>query len=173
MRARTPGYFRRLPSPRFYAWAFVLTLFGVRMIGAGQGSATPRQLDTPPMAGACDVVAVLTGDTFLVRQPHLPQPVRVRLLSTQADSTNAAATDFARDFIASGNVRLRMDNHRLTQRGEYLAYVEVHGETLNEALLAAGGAKFVQFPGNSGSMDRRMREAQETAKRREVGIWQK
>ncbi len=169
---------RRLPSPRFYVWSFIALLIAIRAIASSSSPEQRSFADAPLREGSCQVVDVLAGDTLLVRQEHLPEAVTVRLLSTQAagiatdgQAIAEEATRFTREFVGAGDVQLRLDNHRLDRHGRYLVYVEVAGEQLNGALLAAGLARFVHFPGNSQAMDRRMSEAQRSAQNNQIGLW--
>jgi endonuclease YncB( thermonuclease family) len=163
---------------RFWAWACIGYLVLLRSVTASP-ERIGRQLDVPGISpGPCEVIEVLTGDTFVVRPQGLDSPVVVRLLSTQAATVEqdgeqhfTAAKEFARDFLAGGEVILRLDNHRLDSRGRYLAYLEVDGKLLNHAMLEAGLARFFFFPGNSGSTDLRLKRAQEEAQLARRGIW--
>lgn len=169
---------RRLPSTRFYVWSFIVLLVAVRVIAATNWRERRTFEDAPLREASCEVVRVVSGNKLIVRQSHLPEPVTVRLLSTQAaneeqDGPSLAqqAMAFTRDFVTRGTVRLRLDQHRLDRQGNYLAYVEVADEQLNEALLDAGLARFIHFPGNSQAMDRRLGDAERAAKSAKLGIW--
>jgi endonuclease YncB( thermonuclease family) len=132
----------------------------------------------PVREGPCRVLRVLEGNTLLVVPDGQTREVTIKLLSAQAPQVDAdglalvvAARRFTAEFVARGPVDLRLDNHRLDAQGNYLAYVECGGAQLNEALVAAGLARFYFFPGNSASTDRRLQDAEEAAQAARLGIW--
>ncbi len=174
---------RRIPSWRFWTWACLAYVAILRTVAASPDTAPAhngeRRFDVPSLPpGPCEVVEVISGDTFVVRPATSHVSFVVRLLSTQAASVEqdgpelaAAATQSARDFLTHGDVRLRLDNHRLDSHGRYLAYLEARGEMLNLALIEAGLARFYFFPGNSASTDRQLSNAQDAARIARRGIW--
>lgn len=168
---------RRLWSPRTWVWLGIATLIALRVLTFSRAEGQRIFTVSPVSEGPCPVVRVVSGDTLVVRQDPQPGEVVVRLLSTQVvpieenAALAAAARQFAERFVARGVVTLRLDNHRLDTRGRYLAYVECQGEQLNEALLAAGLARYVYFPGNSASLDRRLQDAETAAQNVKAGVW--
>jgi len=80
------------------------------------------------------------------------------------------ATEFTKRFVAGGTVRLQFDRRRIDQYDRYLAYVFVGEQMLNEELVRAGLARVSTFRGDSQSMARRFRAAEEEAKLRSQGI---
>lgn len=173
-----PGPRRRLLSPRSWVWLGIGTLVLLRVLTLSRAEGQRSFTVEPLVAGPCRVVRVVSGDTLVVVQPPRPDEVVVRLLSTQAVASgedaalSEAAIRFTEDFAAAKEVSLRLDNHRLDARGRYLAYVEVEGQVLNEQLIAAGLARYVDFPGNSASVERRLRDAEASAKANRLGCWQ-
>ena len=169
---------RRLLSARTWVWLGLFTLIALRVLTLSRAQGQRNFSVAPLREGPCQVVRVISGDTLVIRQDPLPDEVVVRLLSTQAitDQENpslaAQARRFTSSFLASGDVSLRMDNHRLDERGQYLAYVECGSQQLNEALVAAGLARFTYLAGNSASMDRRLKDAQESARLAKLGMHQ-
>jgi endonuclease YncB( thermonuclease family) len=169
---------RRTVSVRFWIWLCIGTLLLLRLVTHHPLEGHRDLRVTPLLAGPCQVTQVISGDTLVVVQaPPGPGEVVVRLLSTETPGDDdgpewrRAARQFSADFVQRGNVRLKLDQHRLDSQGRYLAYVECDGVSLNEALLAAGLARFCQFPGNSPSTDRRLRAAQEDAQYARRGLW--
>lgn len=173
-----PGPRRRLLSPRSWVWLGIGTLVLLRVLTLSRAEGQRSFTVEPLVAGPCRVVRVVSGDTLVVVQPPRAGEVVIRLLSTQAiapgeDTALAeSAARFAREFVADREVSLRLDNHRLDARGRYLAYVEAEGLQLNEQLIAAGLARYVDFPGNSASVERRLRDAEASAKSNRLGCWQ-
>ena len=168
---------RRLLSARTWVWLAIVTLVALRVLTLSRAQGQRDFTVAPLQEGACEVRRVISGDTLMIVQDSQPGEIVVRLLSTQAPSadTHAAlateAKQFAERFVARGEVSLRLDNHRLDARGRYLAYVECAGQQLNESLIAAGLGRFYYFPGNSPSIDRRLKDAEAAAQAAKLGIW--
>lgn len=91
----------------------------------------------PPAPGTPAALEVIDGDTL-----RLPDGRRVRLLSVDTPELGRpcadAARDFARAFVAGGELRLVPEQPRRDGYGRLLADVEVGGRSLSRALLAAG-----------------------------------
>lgn len=140
--------------------------------------------------GACEVVRVVDGDTILVRQQvdspssvssGLRDHVRVRLLGIDTPETvkeghpverwGPEATEFTQRFLAGGRAQLRFDKRRVDRYGRLLAYVYVDDRMLNEELVRAGLARVSLYPGDSESIGRQLRRAEEAARREKIGIW--
>jgi micrococcal nuclease len=139
-------------------------------------------------SGECEVLAVIDGDTLLVRQAARTDEEsdfigKVRLLGINTPETvkrDAApqpwgqeATQFLRDKTKAGNVRLELDKRRIDRYGRCLAYVYVGNQHLNEELVAAGLARVHTYPGDSMTINRQLLKAQDAARNRELGIWSK
>lgn len=166
---------RRLPSTRFWFWTGVATLVVLRVLTFSHAS-NQRDFSVPSLRdGPCRVVRVISGNQLVVVQDEAQGEVIVHLLSTQTPPAGHALFEQAKRFTAAfldgDAVRLRLDNHRLDGAGRYLAYVECDGEQLNEALISAGLARFYDFPGNSASIDRRLKEAEAFAQAEKLGLW--
>jgi endonuclease YncB( thermonuclease family) len=150
----------RLPSPRFWVWVFLGLLVFLRLTLSRDVRGQRKFSDPAPHAGPCEIVEIMAGDTFRIRQAHLDHNVTLRLLGARVkDEHSEEAMRFARKFFAPGAVTLRLDNDRLDRQGRYLAYLEAGGKQLNESLLAAGLARYDYRPGNSPAMDKRLRAA--------------
>ena len=150
--------------------------------------------DRDPLGeGLYDVVRVVDGDTLIVR-PRTPRrggptdtghlslrPVRVRLLGIDAPESvrpnypvqrwGPEASARLGRLVRGQPVRLRFDRRRLDKYDRYLAYVYVEDLLVNEALVRAGLARVLVFPGDSESMARRLRAAQREAQRLGRGMW--
>lgn len=163
---------RRLPPTSFWCWSLV-ALLAVMNFAIPPWQAPRGFADAPLRAGPGVVVEILPDHTLLVRQPHLPRPVAVRLLNVEIDpAQNGDAAALVTDVVVNAQATISLDNHRLDRDGNYLAYVTAEGQQLNEALLRAGLARFVYVPGNSESMQRRLKNAEEAAKQGRRGLWQ-
>lgn len=138
--------------------------------------------------GECEVLAVIDGDTLLVRQSARSEQEqdfvgKVRLLGINTPETverdrapqpwGAEATQFLRDKTAAGMVQLELDKRRIDRYGRCLAYVYVGNVHLNEELVAAGLARVHTYPGDSMTINRQLLKAQDAARGRERGIWSK
>jgi endonuclease YncB( thermonuclease family) len=167
----------RLPPNRWWFWIGVAVLVLLRVITYSPARGQRDFAVEPIREGPCQVVRVISGDTVVVLQDETRGEITIKLLSTQAPQEKDGkalieeAKQFAETFLKRGEVQLQLDNHRLDARGRYLAYVECGPAQLNEALLSAGLARFYYFPGNSASMDRRLKEAEEAAQTAKLGLW--
>jgi micrococcal nuclease len=122
------------------------------------------------------VQRVVDGDTLL-----LDRGVRLRLMGVDTPETvkpNVAvesfgpeATQFTRDFVAGGRVRLQFDQERVDRFGRWLAYVWVDDRLLNEELLRAGLARWEPQFHYSLAMKTRFRRAEAAARSAGRGIW--
>jgi micrococcal nuclease len=138
--------------------------------------------------GLYAVVRVVDGDTLIVRPASAPATGRtssaqfpVRLLGIDCPETvhpempvqpwGPEAAAFTRTFVSGGSVRLQFDKRRIDRYGRYLAYVLAGEQMLNEALVAAGLARVEIYPGDSQSIERRLRAAEQQAREAGCGIW--
>jgi micrococcal nuclease len=140
--------------------------------------------------GRYRLVCVVDGDTLIVREDsamaaedRTSRPVRVRLLGIDcpevahagrgAEPWGPEATAFTERFLSGRALRLRFDKRRIDPYGRYLAYVFVDEELLNRALVEAGLARVLTYPGDSLSIARRLRQAEQEARDHGRGIWSK
>ena len=178
--------FRRRPRKSALVSLAVLALIAGRYSWdlAQQGTAPAEQLSE----GTGKVVRVVDGDTLIVRQRSLADgddngwcEARVRLLGIDAPETvkpeqpvepwGPEAAAFARNFVSEQDVRLQFDKRRIDRYGRVLAYVYVGDRLLNEELVRAGLATASAFPGDSQAMARRLRKAEDEARRASRGMW--
>jgi micrococcal nuclease len=128
--------------------------------------------------GTYQVRRVVDGDTLLMNSRD-----RVRLLGIDTPETvredypvepwGPEASQFTKDFIhrAGDRVKLTFGNERIDDYGRYLAFVWDGDRFLNEELVRAGLAE-TRLRGNfSSTMKRRLRVAEDEAKRAKRGIW--
>jgi micrococcal nuclease len=167
---------RRRPRPASLAVvAMVALLLVVR--ACVEGDTEPS---TPPLeslaAGEYLLERVVDGDTLLLRNG-----ARVRLLGVDTPETvkpdtppepwGAEASQFTRDFLAGGAVRLEFDRERVDSYGRFLAYAWVGERLLNEELLRAGLARPLLHFNYSSSMKTRFRHAADEAREAGLRIW--
>ncbi len=139
--------------------------------------AAPAPPDAEPLpSGRYQLEYVFDGDTLLLATGQ-----RVRLIGVDTPETvkrdhpvepfGPEATQFTREFVAGGEVRLEFDRERLDRYGRWLAYVWVGERMLNEELVRAGLARFEPEYHYSETMKRRFRIAQQEAQSARRGIW--
>ena len=183
--------FRRRPP----AAAIAVVVIGL-IVASRVGYDLALRARTAPVAdplaeGIYEVVRVVDGDTIVIS--HVPpwreegggagravQP-RVRLVGINAPESvapdqpvepyGAEAAEFTRQFLSGGQVRLRFDRRKLDKYDRFLAYVFVGDVMLNEELVRCGLAWADHYPGDSASMARRIRKAEQQAREAQRGIW--
>lgn len=194
--------YRRWPPASSFALALIVLAILLR---AGWnslqfGGATDERRDSVSaeqaalVAGPCEVVRVVDGDTLIVRQPAATankggEPggsgeaaqFRVRLLGvdtpetvkegTPVEAWGPEATEFTRAFVRRGAARVELDKRRVDRFGRSLAYVYVGDEILNVELVRAGLARVSHYPGDSLAMLRLLRQAETEARQAEHGMW--
>lgn len=180
-----PRSFRRRPRQ---SWLVLVLLAILALLRWGHDlwQDAPQPVYEPPLSE--DVYAVLRvvdGDTLLVAPPagaaESRREVRLRLLGIDCPESvkpdhpvepwGREAAEFTRDFVSGGALRLQFDRRRLDQYDRYLAYAFVADKMLNEELVRAGLARVLVYPGDSESMARRLRAAEQEARQAQQGIW--
>lgn len=159
----------------------------------GRSAAAVRWTHQRPVlfaSGPCTVLEVLPGNTLLVQQPRqvrergpfLTLEGPVRLLGIRPPRNSSAATDeslamaarrFTEDFVRPGSVVLQLDKRRIDEEGCFLAYIHLGGRTLNVELVRAGLALGDPRPGDSATLSRLIRKAEEEARWAGRGMWSK
>ena len=182
---------RPFPRRRSMTWPMVILVMLALLVRYGMRNrgAPLRPLENEPLSeGTFDLVRIVDGDTLIVREPPGLQPDgspgedrRVRLLGIDCPESvkpdhpvepwGPEASEFTRRFVAGGRVELRLDDRRVDQYGRYLAYVYVSEQMLNVELVRAGLARVSVYPGDSESMARKLRKAEEEARTAGRGIW--
>ena len=183
--------FRRRPHPAWLTVLLVLAVLSLRLWrGEDRNPRSPNSLETLS-EGLYRVTRVVDGDTLIVAQPTEAEKgaesrdgrrqARIRLLSVDTPESvkpgfpvepwGKEATQFTRQFVAAGEVHLRFDRRRIDQYDRFLAYVYVGDQMLNEELVRAGLARVRIYPGDSASIGRRLRRAEEQAKKERRRIW--
>ncbi|NLF73972.1 MAG: hypothetical protein GX575_33610 [Candidatus Anammoximicrobium sp.] len=178
--------FRRRPR-RIWLVLAILAVWALLRWSGDRWRDVPHPAREPPLSeGRYEVLRVVDGDTLVVRVPasadrRRGRDIRVRLLgidcpeSVQPDYPvepwGPEAAEFTKRFLARRAVQLRFDKRRLDQYDRYLAYVFVDDRMLNEELVRAGLAFVAMFPGDSESMQRRLRAAEDEAREQSRGVW--
>ena len=183
--------FRRQPRP---VWLTIILILALLVVRAWHRSDSLERAGNSPetlVEGIYEVARVVDGDTLVITvsggiQDQLGslrqnQQARIRLLSIDTPETvkpdapvepwGQEATQFTRQFVARGSVRLRFDRRRVDQYNRFLAYVYVNERMLNEELVRAGLAKVKVYPGNSSAIGRRLTQAEKEARQAARGIW--
>jgi micrococcal nuclease len=119
---------------------------------------------------------VVDGDTLV-----LTNDSRIRLIGVDTPELNSrseatvrlarAATEYARQFVRGGEVRLEFDRERLDHYGRFLAYVYVGDQMLNEELIRQGHGRAMLYFNYAERFKRRFRHAENEAKQAKAGIW--
>jgi len=156
-------------------WFVLLALAALAGLQAWRSNSGDRPTTVLP-AERATVQRVVDGDTLL-----LPDRTRVRLIGVNAPESvkpdspvepfGPEASDFTKQFIAGGDVRLEFDKERLDQYGRTLAYVWVGDKLLNEELLRAGLAHWEKHYHYSDQKKARFRRAEQEARDAKRGIW--
>jgi micrococcal nuclease len=183
--------FRRRPRPVPLTIILILAVLAVR--AWHRSDSLERSGNSPEILaeGIYEVARVVDGDTLVItgsegiqdqaESLRHNQQVRIRLLSIDTPETvkpgapiepwGQEATQFTRQFVAQGSVRLRFDRRRVDQYNRFLAYVYVNDRMLNEELARAGLAKVKVYPGDSSAIGRRLTQAEKEARQAARGIW--
>lgn len=180
-----PFRFRRWPSP----WGVLVV---VTLLGAIAGPRIYRQWFREPATdnlagtstvgarvllanGSCEIVRVLDGRTLIVSQGSPPVPFRVRLFGIAPLKAEAAAEAHHALSAAApaGSAFIELDKRRSAEDSAWLAHVSVGGRLLCEAVIRAGWATYEPHSGDSFPVGRLLREAQQEARQKELGMWAK
>ncbi|MEX0937665.1 MAG: thermonuclease family protein [Pirellulales bacterium] len=164
--------YRRRPTVSTAVVLLIVLLAILRAWQEAQQAPAPAALSE----GMHTVERVVDGDTLL-----LTNKARVRLQGVDTPETvqpnhpvepwGPESSDFTREFIGDGSVRLRFDLERKDRYGRFLAYVYKGERMLNEELLRAGLARARLEYRYSDTMKRRFREAEQEARDARRGIW--
>jgi len=125
-----------------------------------------------------EVRRVVDGDTLLmasgarVRLEGIDTPETVRE-DYPVEEWGPEASRFTKDFVqqAHNRVKLTFGNDRLDDYGRYLAFVWDGDKMLNEELVRAGLAEARLGWNFSSNLKRRLRLAEDEARRAKRGIW--
>ena len=176
-RGRRP-YWRSIRTYWYWVAIVVLLVFQWIMYPPVPGPPPPPTGRDVLTEGEHSVRRVVDGDTLLmqsgdrVRLQGIDTPETVRE-NYPVEPWGPQASAFTKEFVreASGRVKLTFGNERLDGYGRYLAFVWDGDKMLNEELVRAGLAEARLGWNYSSTLKRRLRLAQEEAKRAQRGIW--
>ncbi|QDU55739.1 thermonuclease family protein [Aeoliella mucimassa] len=128
--------------------------------------------------GEYTVERVVDGDTLLlangtrVRLQGIDTPETVKP-NTPVERWGPEASEFTKQFVreADQRVQLTFGNERLDRYGRQLAFVWNGDRLLNEELVRAGLARARLGYRYSGTMKRRLSDAEQAARSQQVGLW--
>jgi micrococcal nuclease len=117
-----------------------------------------------------DTLKMASGDRVRLEGVDTPETVRE---NWPVEPWGPEASAFTKDFIkrANYNVKLTFGDERLDDYGRYLAFVWDGDKMLNEELVRAGLARARLGWHFSSTLKRRLRLAEDEAKRAHRGIW--
>lgn len=184
MRRTNPFRSSRLPRR---SWQAVLFFAVIAALTAWQQQQQSRDTQTSDSSHAtssptfdsatCRVARVVDGDTIVL----IKNKEHVRLIGANTPETvkrnwpvepwGPEASQFTKDFLVGGEVRLEFDGDRRDKYGRMLAYVWVGDRMLNEELIRAGLARAETQYNYSKEMKSRFRRAENEAKAARRGIW--
>lgn len=156
-------------------WLLAIAIFVLLRVAYDLRSRQPPQSIAE---GVYEVARVVDGDTLL-----LSSGVRVRLQGIDTPESvrpdhpvepwAAEAHEFTREFVsaAGGTVRLSFGAERLDRYGRSLAFVWHKDRLLNDELVRAGLARARLDYRYSGTMKRRLANAEQEARSASRGIW--
>ncbi|MBN2474160.1 MAG: thermonuclease family protein [Pirellulales bacterium] len=169
------GALRRLPRRQrqiVLLIVVVAALLGLYRLPEQLRPAPPESLKP----GTYQVKRVIDGDTLL-----LGNGARVRLIGADTPETvrpnypvepwGPEATQFTRDFVAGGRIRLQLDGPPKDKYDRFLAHVWVGDRMLEEELLRAGLANAATQYRYSAAMKARFVAAEAEARSARRGIW--
>lgn len=175
------GSLRSMRLPRKPWQAAILLALGATVAAWQQWQPKPS-VPTAPVdsrSQSCRIARVVDGDTLkLVNHKE-----SVRLIGVDTPETvkhncpvqpwGPEATQFTKNFVADGEVRLEYDGDTRDKYGRILAFVWVGDRMLNEELLRAGLARAEMQYHYSKEMKARFRRAEAEARAARRGIWSK
>lgn len=180
--------FRRRPSRPAILLAVLAILIAARF-GWDWFVSPANERNVSFAAGPCTVLDVLRGDELKIRQVQgtsaagtvRSQEGPIGLLGIRAAGSGPAAAgqvslatqarEFTAEFLSGGQVLLELDKRRVDADGRFLAYVVVDGRMLNVELARAGLARQDAQPGDSATVSRLIRRAEDEARLAGRGMW--
>ncbi len=178
----SPSYRFRPIRLRRRSWQALLLAVLLALVGAWQrwySDSAPSASSGDLGATAHRVVRVVDGDTLIVMLAG--EKERVRLIGANTPETvkpdwpvepwGPEASQFTKEFLAGGVVRLEFDGPCRDKYGRTLAYVWVGDRMLNEELIRAGLARAEMQYHYSEAMKSRFRRVEAEARAARRGIW--
>ena len=145
------------------------------LLGESEEFSEPQHV----LEGTYAVERVVDGDTLVIAKPRC----RVRLQGIDTPETvkegspveqwGPEATAYSEEFVraAAGRVRLEFGPERRDRFGRLLAFVWHEDRLLNEELVHAGLARAKLGYDYRESLKRRLKKAEQDARRQRRGIW--
>jgi micrococcal nuclease len=164
------------------AWValFAILVVAGLLLGADldgePGSPPAGPPKAPPLTAR--VERVVDGDTIAVRVASRRETVRYIGVDTPESVMpgepvacfGKAAAAFNKRLVAGREVRLAFDRQRRDRYGRLLAYVDVSGRSVNEALLRGGYARTLEIKPNAAHAAR-YRRLEDRAQAAGRGLW--
>jgi micrococcal nuclease len=181
---RRHPYRRHRPKSLLAAGA-IGCLFILRFFSHSWRDQDPLHTRTILREGLYQVQRIVDATTLLVTPvdsppAHVPvAPVRLlgvripRDQSARSSSRGSAcqALQLTESLVAGKTLRIRLDKRRTDRDGVQMAYIFDGDRLVNEELLRAGVARMATVPGDSQSIVRRLRAAEQEARDSRRGIW--
>lgn len=129
----------------------------------------------PPVREQAQVLYVIDGDTIVVSRHGKRNKVRLLLIDAPENTTikepfGLAATQRLRQLLTGQTVSLEYDIEQFDHYGRLLAYVYLHGQSVQLQLLKEGLAEVKVYPPNQ-KYEMLYRQIESTARHQQVGIW--
>ncbi len=115
-----------------------------------------------------DTLALESGKRIRLIGANTPETVKQ---NTPVEKWGPEASQFTKDFVSGGQVRLEFDKEKLDKYGRTLAYVWVGDRMLNEELIRAGLAHYEPNYRYAKEMKARFKAAENEAKAARRGLW--
>ncbi|MBA4602492.1 thermonuclease family protein [Thermoactinomyces mirandus] len=155
---------------KFAVWGLLLALLAVAGCGNEEITEVPKQ-----------AITVVDGDTIRVRLKGKEETVRLLLVDTPETNhpeigkqpLGEEAKEFTQKLIHEAKkIELEKEETKRDKYGRFLAYVVVDGKLLQEELVKSGFARIAYVEDADAKYLDKMKEAEQKAQQKKVGIWQ-
>jgi micrococcal nuclease len=129
----------------------------------------------PPVREQAQVLYVIDGDTIVVSRHGRREKVRFLLIDAPENTTlkepfGQAATKRVRQLLTGQTVDLEYDIEQYDRYDRLLAYVYLHGQSVQLQLLSEGLAEVKVYPPNQ-KYEMLYRRYESMARQQQLGIW--
>lgn len=123
---------------------------------------------------------VIDGDTVKVTIGNQEETIRMLLIDTPesvhptkpVQPFGKEASNYLKEMLPNGTkVELEYDVEKRDKYGRLLAYIWLDGKMMNEVLVEKGFARVAYIYEPNTKYETRLKKAEETAKKEEIGIW--
>lgn len=123
---------------------------------------------------------VIDGDTVKVIIGNQEETIRMLLIDTPesvhptkpVQPFGKEASNYLKEMLPNGTkVELEYDVEKHDKYGRLLAYIWLDGKMMNEVLVEKGFARVAYIYEPNTKYETRLKKAEETAKKEEIGIW--